>query len=40
MHLARYGDSRSLRLGNVDAIRDWGHAKDFAKAYWLIMEDS
>jgi GDPmannose 4,6-dehydratase len=21
----------------VDSVRDWGHAKDFARAYWLIM---
>ena len=25
-------------LGNVDAIRDWGHAKDYVKAMWLILQ--
>ena len=37
MHVARYGDNKVLRLGNVDSVRDWGHAKDYVKAYWLIM---
>ncbi|HEX8638620.1 MAG TPA: GDP-mannose 4,6-dehydratase [Pyrinomonadaceae bacterium] len=26
------------RLGNLDAKRDWGHAKDYVKAMWLIMQ--
>jgi GDPmannose 4,6-dehydratase len=38
MHIARYGDTRVLQLGNVNAIRDWGHAKDFVKAYWMMMQ--
>lgn len=25
-----------LELGNLDACRDWGHAKDYVKAMWLI----
>ena len=25
-------------LGNLDAKRDWGHAKDFVKAQWLILQ--
>lgn len=25
-------------LGNLDAKRDWGHAKDYVKAMWLIMQ--
>ena len=40
MHLARYADTRVLKLGNVDAVRDWGHAKDFAKAFHLIMTEA
>jgi GDPmannose 4,6-dehydratase len=36
-HIAKHGDTRELQLGNVDAVRDWGHAKDFVKAYHLIM---
>lgn len=27
-----------LYLGNVDAKRDWGHAKDYVKAMWLILQ--
>ncbi len=28
-----------LFLGNLDAKRDWGHAKDYVKAMWLIMQN-
>lgn len=27
-----------LRLGNLNALRDWGHAKDFVQAMWLMMQ--
>src|SRR3954467_14760724 len=27
-----------LFLGNLDAQRDWGHAKDFVEAMWLILQ--
>lgn len=27
-----------LRLGNLDAKRDWGHAKDFVEAMWLMLQ--
>jgi GDPmannose 4,6-dehydratase len=27
-----------LRLGNLNALRDWGHAKDFVNAMWLMMQ--
>ncbi len=27
-----------LFLGNLDARRDWGHAKDFVRAMWLILQ--
>jgi len=27
-----------LRLGNIDAKRDWGHAKDYARAMWLMLQ--
>jgi GDPmannose 4,6-dehydratase len=27
-----------LYLGNLDALRDWGHAKDFVRAQWLILQ--
>ncbi len=28
----------ALFLGNLDAQRDWGHAKDYVKAMWLILQ--
>lgn len=27
-----------LYLGNIDAKRDWGHARDFVEAMWLILQ--
>jgi len=27
-----------LYLGNLDSLRDWGHARDFVKAQWLILQ--
>jgi len=32
------GLSDKLALGNLDASRDWGHAKDYVKAMWLILQ--
>jgi len=32
------GLSDKLELGNVDARRDWGHAKDYVRAMWLILQ--
>ncbi|HEU0199641.1 MAG TPA: GDP-mannose 4,6-dehydratase, partial [Burkholderiaceae bacterium] len=34
----RLGLQDCLYLGNVDARRDWGHAKDFVEAMWLILQ--
>ena len=28
-----------LKLGNLDAKRDWGHAEDYVKAMWLMMQE-
>jgi GDPmannose 4,6-dehydratase len=28
----------TLRLGNLDAKRDWGHAKDYVEAMWMILQ--
>jgi GDPmannose 4,6-dehydratase len=25
-------------LGNIDALRDWGHARDFVEGMWLILQ--
>jgi GDPmannose 4,6-dehydratase len=32
------GKAKELRLGNVDAKRDWGHAKDYVRAMWLMLQ--
>lgn len=32
------GLQEKLYLGNLDARRDWGHAKDYVKAMWLILQ--
>ena len=29
-----------LYLGNIDAKRDWGHAKDYVEAQWLMLQQS
>ena len=34
----KLGLSNKLKLGNLDASRDWGHAKDYVKAMWLILQ--
>ena len=32
------GEMNELRLGNLDAKRDWGHAADYVKAMWLMLQ--
>lgn len=32
------GKQDVLRLGNLDAKRDWGHAKDYVEAMWLMLQ--
>jgi GDPmannose 4,6-dehydratase len=32
------GQQNKLYLGNLDAKRDWGHAKDYVVAMWLILQ--
>jgi GDPmannose 4,6-dehydratase len=32
------GLQKALYLGNLDSKRDWGHAKDYVKAMWLMMQ--
>lgn len=34
------GLQNKLYLGNLDARRDWGHAKDYVEAMWLILQQS
>ena len=33
------GLQKKLYLGNLDAKRDWGHAGDFVRAMWLILQE-
>jgi GDPmannose 4,6-dehydratase len=32
------GLDHELRLGNLDAKRDWGHARDYVRAMWLMLQ--
>lgn len=32
------GLQKKIFLGNMDAKRDWGHAKDYVKAMWLVLQ--
>ena len=32
------GSKEKLKLGNINAKRDWGHAKDYVEAMWLMLQ--
>jgi GDPmannose 4,6-dehydratase len=32
------GLDETLYLGNINALRDWGHAKDYVQAQWLMLQ--
>lgn len=32
------GEQETVQLGNLDALRDWGHAKDFVEGMWLMLQ--
>jgi len=34
------GQAKELRLGNLDAKRDWGHAREYVDAMWLMLQQS
>jgi GDPmannose 4,6-dehydratase len=34
-----YGLQKKLFLGNLDAMRDWGHARDFVEGMWLVVQE-
>ncbi len=36
----KHGKRDSLSLGNLDARRDWGYAKDYVEAMWLMLQHS
>jgi len=36
--MIKLGMKNKLELGNLDAKRDWGHAKDYVQAMWLMLQ--
>ncbi len=34
----KLGMQSELRLGNIDAKRDWGHAQDYVEAMWMMLQ--
>lgn len=34
----KHGQQKELRLGNIDAKRDWGYAADYVQAMWLMLQ--
>ncbi|UCG66180.1 MAG: GDP-mannose 4,6-dehydratase [Deltaproteobacteria bacterium] len=34
----KLGIDKEIRLGNVDAKRDWGHSRDYVQAMWLMLQ--
>src|SRR3954462_7092417 len=34
----KLGHAKTLSLGNLDAKRDWGHARDYVQAMWLMLQ--
>ncbi|PSH63748.1 GDP-mannose 4,6-dehydratase [Phyllobacterium brassicacearum] len=34
----KLGMAKELRLGNIDAKRDWGHSKDYVRAMWMMLQ--
>ena len=36
----KLGLQKNLYLGNLNALRDWGHAKDYVEAQWLMLQQT
>ncbi|EPE97105.1 GDP-mannose 4,6-dehydratase [Rhizobium grahamii] len=34
----KLGSQKTLFLGNLDALRDWGHARDYVEMQWLMLQ--
>ena len=32
------GEAKTIELGNLDAYRDWGHAEDYMRAAWMMLQ--
>src|SRR6185437_2123719 len=35
-----HGRQDCLYLGNMDSVRDWGHARDYVKGMWLMLQQA
>ena len=33
-----YGIDGCIHIGNLDALRDWGHAKDYVRMQWMMLQ--
>ena len=33
-----FGIEKCLYMGNIDALRDWGHAKDYVRMQWMMLQ--
>lgn len=38
IHEIAHGRLKTLSLGNINSMRDWGHAKDYVEAMWLMLQ--
>jgi GDPmannose 4,6-dehydratase len=36
----RLGLEKKIKLGNIEAKRDWGHAREYVKAMWLMLQQN
>jgi len=36
----KHGKQKELFLGNLESLRDWGHAKDYVEAMWLMLQQN
>jgi GDPmannose 4,6-dehydratase len=36
--LIKLGREQKIKLGNLDAMRDWGHSRDYVQAMWLMLQ--
>lgn len=34
------GHEKCLYMGNIDSLRDWGHAKDYVRMQWMMLQQS
>ncbi len=32
------GEQKTLKLGNLDSVRDWGHARDYVAGMWMMLQ--